>query len=130
MSALDFMADAQRIKIGLHSNGCGHEILLTKEHYEACKETNRAWYCTVCGCQRVFVGKTTVDQLRGELAAAKQREETEKARRWEVEAALSKEQASKARLKKRIKNGVCPCCTRSFTNVQRHMATKHPDYKP
>lgn len=118
----------QTITIGLHGNGCGHTIILTPEHYNACKETGRAWFCTICGCRRVFVGKTTVDELRGQLAAAKQREETEKTMRRNLEAALNKEQASKARLKKRVKNGVCPCCTRSFTNLRRHISTKHPDY--
>lgn len=28
---------------------------------------------------------------------------------------------------KRIHNGVCPCCNRSFVNLQRHMKTKHPE---
>lgn len=30
--------------------------------------------------------------------------------------------------KKRIANGVCPCCNRSFANLERHMAGQHPDY--
>jgi hypothetical protein len=30
--------------------------------------------------------------------------------------------------KKRIAHGVCPCCTRTFENLARHIATKHPDY--
>lgn len=28
---------------------------------------------------------------------------------------------------KRVHNGVCPCCNRSFVNLQRHMKTKHPE---
>ncbi len=32
------------------------------------------------------------------------------------------------RLRNRIANGVCPCCSRSFTNVARHIASQHPDY--
>lgn len=32
------------------------------------------------------------------------------------------------RAKNRIKNGVCPCCNRSFQNVERHMASQHPAY--
>ncbi len=32
------------------------------------------------------------------------------------------------RTKKRIANGTCPCCTRTFTNLARHIAAKHPDY--
>lgn len=30
--------------------------------------------------------------------------------------------------KKRIAAGVCPCCTRAFQNLARHIATKHPEY--
>lgn len=32
------------------------------------------------------------------------------------------------KLKKRTANGVCPCCTRSFVNLKRHIATKHPSF--
>lgn len=32
------------------------------------------------------------------------------------------------RLAKRAKQGVCPCCHRSFVNVKRHMDNQHPDY--
>ena len=32
-----------------------------------------------------------------------------------------------ARHQKRTRNGVCPCCKRSFTNLRRHMETKHPE---
>lgn len=121
--------------IGLAGNGCGHTILLTREHYDSCRETGRTWYCTVCGCARVYGGKNMLDQLREELAAAKQREETEKSRRLRAEDAvreknedLRKEKASKDRLKKRIKNGVCPCCHRTVSQLARHMKTKHPEF--
>jgi hypothetical protein len=39
--------------------------------------------------------------------------------------------ATKAKLTKatrRTRAGVCPCCNRSFVQLARHMATKHPDY--
>lgn len=32
------------------------------------------------------------------------------------------------KLRKRIASGVCPCCQRSFLNLQRHMKGKHPNY--
>lgn len=32
------------------------------------------------------------------------------------------------KLKNRASAGVCACCNRHFTNLQRHMETKHPDY--
>lgn len=33
-------------------------------------------------------------------------------------------------IKKRAAAGLCPCCNRSFQNVQRHMKTKHPTVVP
>jgi hypothetical protein len=30
---------------------------------------------------------------------------------------------------RRVANGVCPCCNRSFTNLRRHMSGQHPDYE-
>lgn len=32
------------------------------------------------------------------------------------------------KLNKRVSAGVCPCCTRSFQNLRRHISMKHPDY--
>lgn len=34
------------------------------------------------------------------------------------------------RITKRAKAGVCPCCNRHFTALERHMATKHPEFTP
>ena len=31
------------------------------------------------------------------------------------------------RIKRRLHAGVCPCCKRTFQNLARHMATKHPE---
>lgn len=32
------------------------------------------------------------------------------------------------RLKNRAAAGVCPCCNRTFSQLSRHMATKHPGF--
>lgn len=41
-------------------------------------------------------------------------------------------QATKARnerdrVKRRVAHGVCPCCNRTFKDLQRHMKSKHPE---
>lgn len=33
------------------------------------------------------------------------------------------------KLHKRVANGVCPCCNRSFKQLSRHIKNKHPDYQ-
>lgn len=41
---------------------------------------------------------------------------------------LSAQRGLVTRIKNRVGHGVCPCCSRSFGNLQRHMASKHPAY--
>lgn len=53
----------------------------------------------------------------------RQSEMRQAAERREVAA---KGQATK--LRKRIGNGVCACCNRSFPNLERHMKSKHPEF--
>jgi len=67
------------------------------------------------------------DQLKQRLAQkddeiVRQRELKEHAER---SAAAYKGQTTK--LKNRAQAGVCPCCTRHFTNLERHMKSKHPE---
>lgn len=56
------------------------------------------------------------------------------AARLQDEIAAQRERADKAeaatkRLKKRAAAGTCPCCQRTFSNMSRHMQTKHPEFK-
>lgn len=55
-----------------------------------------------------------LDQISAERDCAERRRRAEK--------------AAKTRLKNRIASGACPCCKRHFVNLQRHMASKHPDF--
>lgn len=68
------------------------------------------------------------DKLRGEVAELQGRVERERMR---TEAAKRETAAAKGqvtKIKNRVGNGVCPCCQRSFTNLRRHMDSKHPDF--
>lgn len=64
------------------------------------------------------------DTARLEQDLAFQRRQKEAAER---RASAAKGIATK--LRNRAANGVCPCCSRSFENLHRHMQTKHPDFK-
>jgi hypothetical protein len=56
----------------------------------------------------------TITHLRDQVSAAERQ--------------VSAHKGQVTRLRKRVANGVCPCCSRTFADVARHMATKHPDY--
>jgi hypothetical protein len=75
------------------------------------------WYCPN-GHNRHFIGETEAEKLARELEAERRRVAFEQNRAQQLEKDLGK-------LRKRIANGVCPECHRSFTNLRRHMATKH-----
>ncbi len=38
------------------------------------------------------------------------------------------ERRKRRRIEARVSKGVCPCCNRTFENVQKHMETKHRGY--
>lgn len=63
--------------------------------------------------QRAVRLRAEIDQKRAEI-------EHQRRRIAATKGALTK-------TKKRIGNGVCPCCNRHFANVERHMKTKHPE---
>lgn len=75
-----------------------------------------------------YRGESDADKARrraeqAEQANARLREERDAAQRKAASA-----ERTAARLKKRAAAGVCPCCTRSFANMARHMRTKHPEF--
>lgn len=72
--------------------------------------------------------QSELDRLKAELEAAKlQRDRAANAQRY-AETELKKTKTRYRNLQERTKNGVCPCCHRSFVQLARHMATKHPEY--
>jgi hypothetical protein len=46
----------------------------------------------------------------------------------EVKKTLATTRRQLTNTKKRIAHGTCPCCRRTFQNLQRHMAHQHPGY--
>ena len=69
-----------------------------------------------------------IEKLEKELRWAE-----EDAHSWRAEAeakarSLSATKGVLTKTKKRIANGVCPCCHRQFTNLHRHMENQHPEY--
>jgi hypothetical protein len=97
------------------------------------REDHQNFYCPN-GHSNVYNGKSDLEKERDRLArqlefantratAAEDQAQTAERRR-------RAQKAANTRLKRRVANGVCPCCTRSFRDLQRHMETKHPGYVP
>jgi hypothetical protein len=72
-------------------------------------------------------GEGKAAQLARELERTERRA---RARLDALEAERRSHSATKGQLtktRKRIGKGVCPCCNRHFSNVQRHMERQHPE---
>lgn len=106
---------------------------VTSRFIEDRKKDGKEFYCPSGHVQSFTNSYNT--RLKKKLQAAIAREQLERDQRHAAELAVQREmearvkaEESKARTERRVKNGVCPCCKRSFCNVQRHIKTKHPEF--
>lgn len=96
-----------------------------RQHRDGREQT--AIYCPL--------GHTYVTSGEGEAAKLRRQLESERHKAGRLAAELDQAEASAraykgaaTRARKRAGAGVCPCCKRSFSQLRRHMASKHPDF--
>lgn len=80
-----------------------------------------------------YTGETEIEKAKRQAREARERLAAERAWHDQTKASLrsTKGVVTKQRKKLgRVRNGVCPCCNRTFENLGRHMETKHPEYDP
>lgn len=108
---------------------CGIRLAVPVSLYDEAKRHGKAIHCPI---GHTFVYGNTLEK---QLSQA-QREAAEAQRRVRATRdLLDHEQRSHAatrghltRHKKRAAAGVCPCCNRTFQQLARHMAGRHPGY--
>ena len=107
---------------------CSCDILfaMPQRMVEARQRDGALFYCP-CGHPQSW-RDTEADGLRKRLASAEARALHEQDQRRAAERSNAALRGVVTRTKRRIGNGVCPCCNRHFANVERHMSAKHPDY--
>lgn len=100
---------------------CGTPFGVQENMLEELRASGRSFYCPNghVSCYTV----TTVQKLERQLAAERAAHDQTRQRAADLEAARAKIEKAHLRL---TKNGVCPHCKRNFTNVARHMKSKHP----
>lgn len=115
---------------------CGGTYAINERYQQQCYEEGKSWHCPYCQMQWGYQGNE-ITRLRKQLEDAQRREDflrsnarAEREARERTEKQLSARKAANTRLRNRIKNGVCPCCSRSFSNLHKHMASQHPGFQP
>lgn len=71
--------------------------------------------------------KSKEQRLREEAERKLQQKENELANIAATKIQLEQQLKKEQRKTKRLTNGLCPCCNRSFHNLQQHMKKRHPD---
>jgi len=97
---------------------CGIAYAIPESLYDQAikHKAQHTLYCPL-GHQWHYMGKTDAQKLReAEASIVSMRDQ------------LDAERQAHERTKKRVAKGVCPCCHRSFTQLKRHMTTKHPEF--
>lgn len=118
---------------------CGVRFGITDLMYRrAVTNAEGSVFCPSCGketCWRESDDQKKIRQLQRDLETeqrraetAKRRAEAEEKQRITTEHQLRATKGVVTRIKNRVVNGACPCCNRTFHDLQRHMSTKHPDY--
>lgn len=118
----------------IHCARCGSPFGVQKHQLDSLRETGKTFYCP-SGHSNVYT-KTKADLLSTELAKVKRdlEWEAEQNRRNRQDAAHYKKsrdayKGQVTKIRKRVANGVCPCCNRTFQNLREHMLTQHPDFQ-
>ncbi|QPQ55613.1 hypothetical protein IC614_03145 [Allosphingosinicella flava] len=123
---------------------CKENFGMDRATYGTLKKSGATFHCPFGHPQHFTAGKTEEQKLREQLEEERrqrQRAEQAVARQadWRREAEeRAKHERARAngykghatRITKRAKAGVCPCCNRSFQQLARHMAAKHPQFTP
>lgn len=109
---------------------CGVWHALPEVLYDKCVEEGGYWHCPNGHSRGYKEGRQEREAIRRERDQLKQRvaqlDDAVAAERRAREAAETQLRTAK----RRQAAGVCPCCNRTFQNVQRHMKSKHPNVVP
>lgn len=84
-------------------------------------------YCPL-GHAHVPSGKPKVERVQERLDWERNARARANARADQAEASARAYKGVATKARKRAAAALCPCCGRSFVQIRRHMAVKHPDY--
>lgn len=106
---------------------CGLVFAVPDFWRDARRKDGEQFYCPK-GHARVY-RETDLDRAKREIDSLKQANEYLKRTKESAERSRAAVQGQLTKERKRVGNGVCPCCNRTFQNVLRHMKTQHPEFK-
>lgn len=105
---------------------CGVHWMQPKYLNDRRRQDKATFYCPNGHAQAYT--QSEADKLRLERDRLKQREAMLEDEKREAIARAERAEAATNRLKKRTAAGTCPCCQRTFSNMNTHMRKQHPQF--
>lgn len=116
---------------------CAGTYAINERYREQQYQKGGSWTCPYCKAGWGYSNNNENATLKKQLAEEKRRREfyehnaaSERSAREATERRLIARKAANTRLRNQVKNGVCPCCTRTFQNLAAHMQSEHPKFQP
>jgi len=112
---------------------CGMAFGLDRDFYNKRAEDHKTFFCPK-GHEQHYIGKREVDKLKEQVQQLETNLQYSHNIRNELRNQVQQlnysvraQKAAKTKILNRVKNGVCPCCNRTFQDLQSHFKTKHPE---
>ncbi len=115
---------------------CGGTYAINSRYHQQKRTHGGFWNCPYCQCGWGFNKDDTelekknkeLRQKEKQLEWARREAEIANERAITTKRQLAAQKGVTTKLKKRISHGVCPCCDRTFKNLQSHIEHQHPEY--
>lgn len=138
MGLIDFLTNTDTLTI-IECGVCHIKHAIPTSMQRSRKEDGKTWYCPN-GHQIGYTNsendklKKEQEKLKQELEHAKENNDWYSKRVGSLHTELTKQKhsnralkAAKTKIMNRVKNGVCPCCRRNFSDLHEHFKTVHPE---
>lgn len=103
---------------------CGVQFAITEEYEQRRREDHKGFKCPN-GHGNVYRGENEAERLKREKGELERELDGAYSKLNETSESLRETERSFGKMRQRLRNGLCPCCNRSFGNLRKHMETKH-----
>lgn len=107
---------------------CGVPFQVPEDLYDQKLMRDRKLFWCPNGDVQRFISETEAKRLQRELDKEKLRSRTLRSERDFERNSARALKGHLTRTRKRVGSGVCPCCSRTFQQLARHMKARHPAY--
>ena len=104
---------------------CGVEFGLTADYIARRRKDGNGFHCP--NGHSLTFGKSEADKLREQLRQTQAQVTHQIDQRVAAQREVRQLKDAAKQQRRRTAAGVCPCCKRSFAQLRRHIAAKHPE---